>query len=154
MIESKRTLRPDNICGSQAGQHALNIIQCARLQLLTRSLAVGLLMFFALPAGAQEALRLDLPRLVEIDAMDGQQSRIKRFAITARGMIGQEVKIPRSQKFFCTLSHAYNMVLNYYPDNDEWIFGVQSNPSAQFAAGGLATCLDLSVLADAPRSGQ
>lgn len=154
MIESKQTLRPDNTCGSQPAQHALNITQCARLQLLTRSLAVGLLMFFALPAGAQEALRLDLPRLVEIDAMDGQESRVKRFAITARGALGQEVKIPNSQNFFCTLSHAYNMVLNYYPENDEWIFGVQANPEAQFAAGGLATCLDLSVFSDRPGSRQ
>ena len=154
MIEPERALQRDNTCGSQLGRHALEIVRHARPRITTRSLAVSLLMFLTLPAGAQEALRLDLPKLVEIDAMDGQQSRIKRFAITARGMIGQEVKIPNSQKFFCTLSHAYTVVLNYYPENDEWLFGVQSNPSAQFAAGGLATCLDLSVLPDAPGSRQ
>ena len=152
VIESERTLQRDSTCRSQPGQHSLEIVRHARLRIITRSLAV--LVLLAGPAGAQETLRLDLPRLVEIDAMDGQESRVKRFAITARGALGQEIKIPDSQNFFCTLSHAYNMVLNYYPENDERIFWVQSNPGAQFAAGGLATCLDLSVFSDRPGSRQ
>lgn len=94
-------------------------------------------------AAAQADLRFDLPRLVEIDELDPRDARVKRFYITARGVLGQEFPIPDSQNFFCTLTHAHNMVLNYYPEKDEWVFNVQADPKAQYAAGGLATCVDL-----------
>lgn len=94
------------------------------------------------PASAQ--LRTDIPPLLEIDRLDPEGSRIERFAFTARGAMAREMPIPKSQNRFCTLEHEHNVVLNYYPSRDEWVFQVQSNDSAQYAAGGIATCLDLS----------
>ena len=90
-----------------------------------------------------QSLRTDIPPLIEIDRLDPEGSRIERFAFTSRGAIVREVAIPQSQNRFCTLEHEHNVVLNYYPTRDEWVFQVQSNDSAQFAAGGTATCLDL-----------
>jgi hypothetical protein len=111
-----------------------------------RSLTVALR---ALPAiGAAEELRTDIPPLIEIDRLDPEGARIERIAFTARGMMAREVPIPNSQNRFCTLSYPYNVALHYYPDRDEWVFQVQSNESAQFAAGGVAVCLNLSASAD------
>ena len=93
-----------------------------------------------------QELRSDIPVLIEIDRLDPAGSRIERFAFTARGAMAREVPIPESQNRFCTLQQAYNVVLNYYPGRDEWVFQVQSNSSAQFAAGGIAVCLDLTQL--------
>ncbi len=110
---------------------------------LLLSLMPVLLMMTA-PVAAQ--LRTDIPPLMEIDRLDPEGSRIERFAFTARGAIAREMPIPNSQNRFCTLEHEHNVVLNYYPTRDEWVFQVQSNGSAQFAAGGIATCLDLTQI--------
>ena len=108
------------------------------------ALAIGL---FALsPLGSTQDLRTDIPTLIEIDRLDPEGSRIERFAFTARGAMAREVPIPDSRNRFCTLSQAYNVVLHYYPDRDEWVFAVQANTSAPYAAGGVATCLDLTQL--------
>ena len=104
------------------------------------SLAVGA--FASVSTYAQD-LRTDISPLIEVDRLDPVGSRIERFAFTARGAVAREVPIPNSQNRFCTLEHEHNVVLNYYPSRDEWVFQVQSSESAQFAAGGIATCLDL-----------
>ena len=102
------------------------------------------IIFMAAPVSAlADELRSDIPPLIEIDRLDPEGSRIERFAFTARGMMAREVAIPNSQNRFCTLSYPYNVALHYYPDRDEWVFQVQSNESAQFAAGGVAVCLNL-----------
>lgn len=90
------------------------------------------------------AIRLDVPPLIELDPLDAEGARIARFALTTRGAVGQRVPIPNSSDFFCTLSHAHNVVLTYSPvDGGIWEFEIQANDSAQLAAGGLATCLRL-----------
>jgi hypothetical protein len=104
-------------------------------------LAIGLLA--AVPAFSQEEIRTDIPSWTEIEALDSVDAPIKRFAFTARGVAGQEFEIPGSARLFCTLNQDYNVVLNYYPATDTWKFQIRLNPSAQFAAGGIATCLDL-----------
>lgn len=91
-------------------------------------------------------LRTDIPPLLEIDRLDPEGSRIERFAFTARGAIARGMEIPNSQNRMCTLGQAHNVVLNYYPTRDAWVFQVQNNDGAQFAAGGIATCLDLTQI--------
>lgn len=115
-------------------------------------IAVSGLLFLALVTSGASAqdLRADVPPLLEIDRLDPEGSRIERFAFTARGVIAREMEIPNSQNRFCTLGQAHNVVLNYYPTRDAWVFQVRNNDSAQFAAGGIATCLDLTQVA-APR---
>ena len=104
---------------------------------------ISLFLVMVAASSALGQLRTDIPPLIEIDRLDPEGSRIERFAFTARGAVAREVPIPNSQDRFCTLEHEHNVVLNYYPSRDEWVFQVQSNDSAQFAAGGIATCLDL-----------
>ncbi len=84
--------------------------------------------------------RWDIPPLVEVDALDPPSAAVRRFAFTARGVMAQEFALPNSQGLFCRLSNQHNLELNYYPASDEWIFQVQSNASAQLAAGGIAIC--------------
>ena len=110
-----------------------------------RSVVAAAALLLPLAASGQE-LRTDIPVLIEIDRLDPAGSRIERFAFTARGAMAREVAIPDSSNRFCTLQQAYNVVLNYYPSRDEWVFQVQSNASAQLAAGGIAVCLDLTQL--------
>lgn len=104
---------------------------------------VGAVLFLVSSQTRVQELRTDIPPLIEIDRLDPEGRHIERFAFTARGAVAREVPIPGSKNRFCTLQHDHNVVLNYYPTRDEWVFQVQSNDSAQFAAGGIATCLDL-----------
>lgn len=104
------------------------------------------LALFGASSGQSQALRTDIPSLIELDRLDAEGSRIERFALTARGAIAREIEIPGSQQMFCTLGQAHNVVLNYYPSRDAWVFQVQSNESAQYAAGGIAMCLSLSSM--------
>lgn len=116
-----------------------------------RMLAVMLAMAALHPAAEVWAIRLDIPTLIELDQLDREGARISRFALTTRGAVGQRVPIPSSGNYFCTLSHAHNVVLTYSPiDGGLWEFEIQANDSAQLAAGGLATCLRL----DATESGE
>lgn len=105
--------------------------------------ALALLFLLAPSATGAQSLRADIPPLLELDRLDPEGARIERFALTARGAIAREIEIPDSQNRFCTLGQAHNVVLNYYPTRDAWVFQVQSNDSAQYAAGGIATCLNL-----------
>lgn len=98
------------------------------------------------PALAQE-LRFDIPAWTELEPLDATDARIKRFAFTARGVGGQEFAIPESQNMFCVLNQDYNLLLNYYPEKDAWVFQVTLNAESQFAAGGIATCVDLTKVA-------
>lgn len=81
--------------------------------------------------------------LVELDLLDQPDAPIRRYALTARSAPVREVPIPDSQKLFCTLGQAHNVILNYYPDIDTWAFQIDATDSARRAAGGIATCLDL-----------
>lgn len=103
--------------------------------------AAGLAMLA--PALAQQ-LRFDIPAWTELEPLDATDARIQRFAFTARGVGGQEFAIPQSQNMFCVLNQDYNLLLNYYPEKDTWVFQVTLNAESQFAAGGIATCVDLS----------
>ena len=96
---------------------------------------------------AQENIRLDIKPWTELEALDAPGSRVQRFAFTARGVSGMEFPIPESGNMFCTLNQQINLLLNYYPATDRWVFQVQLNDSSQFAAGGIATCLDLTKAA-------
>lgn len=112
--------------------------------------AVGLAIAVLCPWTDASAIRLDIPTLIELDRLDPEGARISRYALTTRGAVGQRVPIPDSSDYFCTLSHAHNVVLTYSPvDGGIWEFEIQANESAQLAAGGLATCLRL----DASESG-
>ena len=86
--------------------------------------------------------RMDDP-LVEIDSLDPPDAPIRRYAFTAARAPAREAPIPASQNLFCTLAHDHNVVLNYYPDIDTWVFQVDATDEARRAAGGIATCLDL-----------
>lgn len=95
----------------------------------------------SIPLYAQSQIRIDIPPWFELEALDSPDAAIKRYALTARGSAGMEFPIVGSQGLFCVLNQEHNLLLNYYPERDEWVFQVQLNPSAQFAAGGIATCL-------------
>lgn len=92
------------------------------------------------PAVSQQNPRFDIPAWHELEPLDPAGARIQRFAFTARGVSGLEFPIPGSQKMFCVLNQEHNLLLNYYPANDTWVFQVQLNATSQFAAGGIATC--------------
>lgn len=81
--------------------------------------------------------------LVELDLLDAADAPIRRYALTTRSAPVREVPIPNSQNLFCTLGQDHNVILNYYPDVDTWVFQVDATDSARRAAGGIATCLDL-----------
>jgi len=84
----------------------------------------------------------DLPALVELEPLDPPTARIRRFMLNARGIMGREVPIEGSQGLFCTLSHATNLTLTYFPASGLWSFVVNFDQQAELLAGGLATCLN------------
>ncbi len=92
--------------------------------------------------GQDQQWLMDDP-LVEIDLLDPADAPIRRYALTAARAPAREVPILESQNLFCTLAHDHNTVLNYYPDIDTWVFQVDATADARRAAGGIATCLDL-----------
>ncbi len=94
----------------------------------------------SVPAASQQNPRFDILAWHELEPLDPTGARIQRFAFTARGVSGLEFPIPDSQKMFCVLNQEHNVLLNYYPTNDTWVFQVQLNSTSQFAAGGIATC--------------
>ena len=90
----------------------------------------------------------DLPALVEMEPLDAQDAFIKRYMLNARGIMGREVPIPGSENHYCTLSAATNTTLSYFPASGLWVFVVGFGPEAELMAGGLATCVDMTVAAD------
>lgn len=91
----------------------------------------------------------DLPALIELDDFDPEDALIRRFMLNARGVMGREVPIPDSKGYFCTLSHATNLTLQYFPASELWNFVIAFDPQAELLAGGLATCLNVSQVAAA-----
>jgi hypothetical protein len=82
----------------------------------------------------------DFPALMEIDSLDGPDSTIRRFFLTSQGMRGQTVPIPESEGWFCTLSQATHVMLDFWPNLNQWVFQVGFSEDAELTAGGLATC--------------
>jgi hypothetical protein len=93
----------------------------------------------------------DLPALVELDPLDPPGAPIRRYMLNARGIMGREVPIEDSKGEFCTLSHATNVTLTYFPASGLWTFVIGFNQQAELMAGGLATCLDLRAAAPGAR---
>ena len=86
---------------------------------------------------------VDLPALAEIDALDDESSVIRRFFLTSQGMRGQTVPIDGTEGWFCTLSLATHVHLDYWPTLDKWVFQIAFAEDAELTAGGLATCHQL-----------
>jgi hypothetical protein len=84
----------------------------------------------------------DLPALVELEPLDAEDALIQRFTVNARGIMAREVPIKQSKGMFCTLSHATNLKLTYFPTSGLWVFVIDFSPQAELLAGGLATCLN------------
>ena len=93
----------------------------------------------------------DLPALVELEPLDPPDATIRRFMLNARGIMGREVPIEESRDQFCTLSHATNVTLTYFPVSRVWTFVIGFNQQAELMAGGLATCVNLKPSGGAPR---
>jgi hypothetical protein len=89
----------------------------------------------------------DLPALVELEPLDPSTALIQRFMLNARGIMAREVPIEQSKGMFCTLSHATNLKLTYFPASGLWSFVIDFSPNAELLAGGLATCLSTAALA-------
>lgn len=87
---------------------------------------------------------MDLPALAEIDALDGPDALIRRFFLTSQGMRGQTVPLPETEGWFCTLSQATHVMLDFWPNLNQWAFQVGFSEDAELTAGGLATCHQLS----------
>ncbi len=87
---------------------------------------------------------IDLPALAEIDALDGPDAPIRRFFLTSQGMRGQTVPLPETEGWFCTLSQATHVMLDFWPNLNQWVFQVGFSEDAELTAGGLATCHRLS----------
>lgn len=85
----------------------------------------------------------DLPALVELEPLDAADAQIQRFILNARGIMGREVPIEQSKGMFCTLSHATNLKLTYFPASGLWVFVIDFSGEAELLAGGLATCLNV-----------
>ncbi len=83
---------------------------------------------------------LDLPALAEIDSLDDEDSPIRRFFLTSQGMRGQTVSLAWTEGWFCTLSQATHVLLDYWPTLDQWVFQIGFSEEAELTAGGLATC--------------
>jgi hypothetical protein len=96
----------------------------------------------------------DLPALVELEPLDPPDVQIRRYMLNARGIMGREVPIEQSQGMFCTLSHATNLTLTYFPASALWTFVIDFNPQAELMAGGLATCFNPAAARVAPAGGQ
>ena len=112
-------------------------------------LALSSLLWFGFAAkdtAAQDQQWLMDDPLVEIDLLDPPDAPIRRYAFTAARVPAREAPIPNSQGLFCTLAHDHNVVLNYYPDIDTWVFQVDATDDVRRATGGVATCLDLTQM--------
>lgn len=96
----------------------------------------------------------DLPALVELEPLDPSGAAIRRFMLNARGIMGREVPIEASKGMFCTLSHATNATLTYFPASGLWTFVINFDQQAELMAGGLATCFDLQSARPAPGGAQ
>lgn len=83
---------------------------------------------------------IDLPALAEIDSLDEDDAAIRRFFLTSQGMRGQTVPIEGTEGWFCTLSLATHVYLDYWPTLDQWVFQIAFDEEAELTAGGLATC--------------
>ena len=90
----------------------------------------------------------DLPALIELEPFDPEDALIRRFMLNTRGVMGREVPIPDSSEYFCTLSHATNTTLQYFPASGLWNFVIAFDPEAELLAGGLATCLNIAQVYD------
>jgi hypothetical protein len=88
----------------------------------------------------------DLPALVELEPLDPPGNLIRRFILNARGIMAREVPIEQSKGMFCTLSHATNLDLTFFPASQLWVFVIDFSPAAELGAGGLATCLDTTAV--------
>ena len=88
--------------------------------------------------------------LIELDNFDPEDALIRRFMLNARGVMGREVPIPDSKGYFCTLSHATNLTLQYFPASELWSFVIAFDPQAELLAGGLATCLNVGQISAVP----
>lgn len=93
------------------------------------------------------AMPEDLPAITEIDSLDGSDAAIRRFFLTSQGARGQTVPIPDTEGWFCTLSQATHVMLDYWPNLNQWVFQIGFSEEAELTAGGLATC---HRLADTP----
>lgn len=82
----------------------------------------------------------DFPPVVELDAFDPEDAPIRRFWLTARGALGQEVPIEGSAGWFCVLTDETNTSLEYHSDTRQWVFHIFFDVAAELVAGGLATC--------------
>lgn len=85
----------------------------------------------------------DLPALSEIDALHEPGDVIRRYFLTSQGMRGQTVSLEKTSGWFCTLSQDTNVMLDYWPNLGHWVFQVGFDEEAELAAGGLATCHQL-----------
>lgn len=88
-----------------------------------------------------------LPVVVELESLDKPGTRIRRYIFNGRGIMARDIPIEDSKDMFCTLSHATNVSLVYFPISGLWNFQVAYGPQADLMTGGLATCLDLKQLA-------
>lgn len=86
------------------------------------------------------AMPEDLPAIAEIDALDDHDTPIRRFFLTSQGMRGQTVPIPDTEGWFCTLSQATHVMLDFWPNLNQWVFQIGFSEEAELTAGGLATC--------------
>ena len=86
------------------------------------------------------AMPEDLPALAEIDTLDDPNTAIRRFFLTSQGMRGQTVPIPETEGWFCTLSQATHVMLDFWPNLNQWVFQIGFSEEAELTAGGLATC--------------
>jgi len=82
----------------------------------------------------------DLPALAEIDALDAPDAAIRRFFLTSQGMRGQTVAIEGTEGWFCTLSQATHVMLDFWPNLNQWVFQIGFSEEAELTSGGLATC--------------
>lgn len=121
------------------------------LPLLALSISV-----FAAETGAQDSalpeekqrktieMPSDLPALSEIDVLDEPDAAIRRFFLTSQGMRGQTVPIEGTEGWFCTLSQATHVMLDFWPNLNQWVFQIGFSEDAELTSGGLATCHKLS----------
>ncbi|NKB43219.1 MAG: hypothetical protein GKS03_02955 [Alphaproteobacteria bacterium] len=102
--------------------------------------AVFLALFLCLSPALADDVTEDLPALAEIDSLDNSDATIRRFFLTSQGMRGQTVPIPETEGWFCTLSQATHVMLDFWPNLNQWVFQVGFSEEAELTAGGLATC--------------
>lgn len=90
---------------------------------------------------------LDLPALAEIDSLHDPDAAIRRYFLTSQGMRGQTVPIEGTEGWFCTLSQDTHVMLDFWPNLNQWVFQIGFSEEAELTSGGLATCHKLSDVA-------